>query len=104
MKMSEWLHYVHKGTIRACPSRVNFVLSFVVDVLDEYDRATKKYGGFNSAHEGYAVLLEEVDELWEWVRKKRENRDREEMRGECVQIAAMALKFAVSLCRDEESK
>lgn len=78
------------------------VARFLADVRDEYNRATKKHGMFNSAHEGWAVLFEEVDELWEEVRKKRSNRDAAGMRAECVQIAAMSLKFAISCCTKEK--
>lgn len=78
------------------------VARFLADVRDEYNQATKKHGMFNSAHEGWAVLFEEVDELWDEVRKKRSNRDPRAMRGECVQIAAMALKFTMSCCLKEK--
>jgi hypothetical protein len=36
----------------------------VSDTLNELSNACKHWPAFNSAHEGYAVLLEEVDELW----------------------------------------
>lgn len=45
-----------------------------------------------SLHEGYAVLLEEVDELWDLVRAQAAYPA--EVRKECVQIAAMAAKIA----------
>ncbi len=73
------------------------IMTFVSDVRTEYALATEKYGHFNSAHEGYAVLLEEVDELKLEVWKKRSKRDPENMYRECVQIAAMALKFAIGV-------
>jgi hypothetical protein len=73
------------------------VIKFLQDVREEYEHATRKYGGFNSAHEGYAVILEELDELWEEVRRKRANRDHKNMYRESVQIAAMALKFALTV-------
>ena len=62
-------------------------------VFDEYHRATKMYGPFNSAHEGWAVLLEEVEELWDEVKKSPKNRDIVKMREEAIQVAAMALRF-----------
>lgn len=62
------------------------------DVDFELVRALK-HGEFASAHEGYAVILEEMDELKEHVWMKQPNRDIGKMRKEAVQIAAMAVKF-----------
>lgn len=55
----------------------------------EVQRAEKHYARFNSAHEGYAVLKEEVDELWDAV--KADNRG--QAREEAVHVAAMAVRF-----------
>lgn len=57
----------------------------------EIVRAKTKHGHktFNSLHEGYAVLLEEVDEMWDEV--KRDNK--ELAVAEAVQVAAMAIRF-----------
>jgi|GEM_PF-5944413 len=49
-----------------------------------------------SAHEGYAVILEELDELWEEI--KRKDRDKKRMRAEAVQVAAMATRFLIDVC------
>ena len=57
---------------------------------NELEDATSKFGGFNSAHEGYAVLLEEVEELWEEIKGAQ---DPGNMYLEAVQIAAMAIRF-----------
>jgi NTP pyrophosphatase (non-canonical NTP hydrolase) len=67
----------------------------LTDIRLEFSRATTKHGKFNSAHEGYAVLLEEVDELWEEVKKQYEKRDSTKLREEAVQVAAMAIRFIV---------
>ena len=42
-----------------------------LDVLNEYRRAGETYDEFTSPHEGYAVLLEEVDELWDEIKNDR---------------------------------
>ena len=42
------------------------------EVEKEYNKATAVFGSFNNAHEGYAVILEEVDELWNEI-KLRQN-------------------------------
>src|SRR5680860_288545 len=65
-------------------------------MLHELERANKIYGtGFASPHEGYAVLLEELDELWDEIKKKRPDKDR--MREEAIQVGAMAIKFIASI-------
>ncbi len=63
------------------------------DVLAELSGAMESFDPFNSAHEGYAVLLEEVDELWDEVKKSPRKRDPVALRKEAVQVAAMALRF-----------
>jgi NTP pyrophosphatase (non-canonical NTP hydrolase) len=70
----------------------------MVELEAELTRATAKYPPFNSAHEGYAVLAEEVDELWQHVKVKQGSRDVEAMRREAIQVAAMALRFANDVC------
>jgi hypothetical protein len=78
--------------------RASLIISFLDDVRLEFNRVTARHGDFNSAHEGWAVILEEVDELWDEVRKKRANRDLANMRVECVQIAAASMRFALAIC------
>ena len=70
----------------------------VVDIYDEFDRASSQFPPFNSAHEGFSVLKEEVDELWAEVKTKQGSRDLTNMRKEAVQVAAMALRFIVDIC------
>lgn len=67
-------------------------------ILQEYSYAVRKNGSFSSAHEGYAIMLEEMDELWDEVKKNPKNRDRLKMAGEAKQVAAMALRFMVDIC------
>ena len=70
----------------------------MLDVADELGRALNKFEGFNSAHEGYAVILEELDELKEEVWKNKKTRDPAKMRAEAIQVAAMALRFGLDVC------
>lgn len=50
-----------------------------------------------SLHEAYSVILEELDELWEHVRKRRQDRVPAETLKELVQIAAMCQRAAEDL-------
>lgn len=71
-------------------------------VKKEAESALIKWPSWASAHEGYAVLLEEVDELWEHVKTNQKNRDIPAMKKEAIQVAAMAIRFAIDCC-DETS-
>ena len=62
---------------------------------ETYD-ASQRYPSFHSLHESYAVLKEEVDELWEEIKKK--DRDPEQIKKEAIQVGAMALRLLVDLC------
>ena len=48
------------------------------------------------------MILEELDEYWEEVRKKRQNRDPDAIRKELIQIAAMAWRAARNLGIEDE--
>ncbi len=67
--------------------------SLLGDVKRELGFARAKFPPFKSDHEAWAVLYEEVDELWEEVRRHREARGEQHMKKECIQVAAMALRF-----------
>lgn len=64
----------------------------------EATHASELYPPMNSPHEGFSVLYEEVDELWQHVKVKQGKRNVAEMRAEAIQIAAMALRFAYDVC------
>jgi NTP pyrophosphatase (non-canonical NTP hydrolase) len=69
------------------------------DILKEYTDASCSHPPFHSAHEGFAVLKEEVDELWDEVKKNPKTRDPEALKKEAIQIAAMALRFLVDVVK-----
>ncbi len=75
-------------------------LNAIADVDHEFLFAVAKFPPFASPHEGYAIIKEELDELWEEVRKQHDVRTKAQMRKEAKQIAAMAIRFMVDLCED----
>lgn len=78
--------------------------AFLASVGAEVLRAQAKYPPFNSAHEGYAVLLEEVDELWQEVKRKQGERDPTALLTEATQVAAMAARFAIEIAKHNWNK
>lgn len=68
---------------------------FISKVKCEYIRASELYPKFHSYHEGYAVILEELDELWDLIKSvKFTSGHIPQMETELVQVAAMCLKFS----------
>lgn len=81
----------------ACPN-CGPTAEFAAAIKTEIAEARKKYPKpLNSPHEGYAVILEELEELKREVFKRPGFRNKANMREECAQIAAMAILFAEDL-------
>jgi len=84
-------------------------------VLVETYNAMLKHRPFNSAHEGYAVILEEMDELWDVVKlnpkkifagtaAEQKGIHRKLMRSEAIQVAAMAIRFLMDVTPDKDGR
>lgn len=76
-------------------TKIKQVASYIVD---EYVQAKSKFPSCHSYHEGYAVLLEEMDELWTEIKNSKPDmmpRDQNIFR-ESTQVAAMALDIMIT--------
>ena len=69
-------------------------------IMQEYTRASSKFGPFSSPHEGIGIIREEYLELEKEVFKRI--RTRELMLPEAIQLGAMAVRFIFDLCNDRE--
>jgi len=58
-------------------------------ILDELRRAESLQAPLNSPYEGYAVILEELDELWDCIKTN----NHEQAAIEARQIGAMAITY-----------
>ena len=65
-------------------------------ILNEYSLAATRFPPFHSAYEGFAIIKEELDELWDIVRTSGSTPD--DWALEAIQVGAMALRFLVDLC------
>lgn len=93
------------ATVEEMVSRTTAILheyeQFMAQVMVELGGATVTFPPMVSAHEGFAILKEEVDELWDAVRMKQYDPKRPDaIRAEAVQVAAMALRFLHDVCGD----
>ena len=65
--------------------------------MNELQRAKAIWrDNFKNYHEAYAVILEEVDELWDEIKKK--NQDKEKIRKEAIQSVARSDSDANTAC------
>lgn len=76
-----------------------FIDAWLSIVIAELHRAAEKFGDFNSAHEDYAVIREELDELWDAIKNKKTTR--EQLTKEAVQVTAMGLRFLLDVCGEK---
>lgn len=70
----------------------------LIRIYEEYQRACKKFGPFNSPHEAYGVIMEEIEEFWHLVK----NHDKswagpDNMKSEIQAVGAMALRFLLDM-------
>jgi hypothetical protein len=65
-------------------------------VLREYENALHKHPKpFQSPYDGYGVILEELDETWDAIKK---HCGEETMKNEMKAVAAMAIRFLIDCC------
>lgn len=69
----------------------------LAEVVGELREACTKHPRFASAHEGYAIILEELDELKEQVWRRNDYRDSRIMHEEALHVAAMAIRFMLEV-------
>lgn len=69
------------------------------DVANELQKAFAQHPTpMHSPHEGWAVILEELDELWDHVRANTGRGSA--ARKEAIQVAAMGMRYVLELCSE----
>jgi ABC-type transporter MlaC component len=75
--------------------RLVFALS---EIRQEVQRAKSMFPvNFHNQHEAYAVILEEVDELWAEIKRNQRDYNLDHQRKEAKQAAAMLVRLMVEL-------
>lgn len=70
------------------------------DIENELIEACNKFQAYNSGHEGYAVIKEELDELWDEIKNEH---DKVRMYNESKQVASTAIRFMLDICINSEN-
>lgn len=71
------------------------------DMVKELDSAMDEHGPFPSGFHGYAVIKEELEELWKAIKDK--NATLEDVRHEAIQIGSSAMRFILDLCDQDDA-
>ncbi len=86
---------IHTTTTMTIEQYTDRIKEAFTQLEGEISRALLKHKAMNSPHEGWAVIKEELDELWEHVRADTGNGA--EARAEALQIAAMGIRYAIDV-------
>lgn len=74
------------------------VLNVSDAILSAYIKARQKHAPMRGPHEGYAIIKEEFDELWEEIRKwQPDDENKDAMRKEALHTGAMVLAFLIEV-------
>lgn len=94
-KLSLRHNYIIRMTKEEYDKKLDLVLQ---NIGTEVKRAKTMFpNNFVNQHEAYAVILEEVDELWDEIKKNQKVYDLEAQRKEATQAAAMLSRLLVEL-------
>lgn len=63
----------------------------ILEIENELTSAKKTFPDFHSPHEGYAVIKEELDEMWDAIKQNNVIHSCEEAK----QVAAMAIRYII---------
>jgi hypothetical protein len=69
------------------------IADHLFEIEDELQRATRLYGPYNSPHEGYAVILEQLDSAWDCIRLD----DFKQAKKEMIKVAAGCVRFLLDV-------
>lgn len=73
------------------------LLALFEELRAELKFACGKYQPIHSMHEGYGLIMEEIDEFFEHVCIKQTIRDHPKVHKELIQVAAMAFRTIIDV-------
>ncbi len=83
--------------------RITNIGKTIKAIIAEYNYSIVKNEPLNSPHEGWALIKQKVDGLWEEIKKNNTDNSKEAIMKEAAQIGAMAMRFMVDLGDDAQA-
>jgi hypothetical protein len=82
--------------------RVTNIGKSIKSIIAEYNHTIIKHAPIHSTYEGWALIKQKVDQLWEEIKKEEATGSKEVMLKEAAQIGAMAMRFIIDLGIDDK--
>ena len=76
----------------------------IAEVVNQIRHCYSLHGDYESAHEAMAVLLEEIDELWDIVKQKPGLRDYKKMESEILDCIVVLQKMHTDIVEKENRR
>lgn len=73
------------------------ISDILYDVGIELEEAIARYPSMFTRHDAYAIILEELDEVWDEIKSKDSDFDQKRLRIELTQVAAMCVRAILDL-------
>jgi hypothetical protein len=73
-------------------------------IIPEYNQIIFKNPPLHNVQEGWVMLEQGMEELWNEVKKDKNIRSGELMRKEAIFISVTAMRFIIDLCMEENQK
>ncbi len=85
-------------------SRITNIGKAIRLIIPEYNQIICKNPPLQNSYEGWAILHQAMEQLWNEVKKDKNIHSTEQMRKEAILISATAMRFMIDLCMEEKTK
>jgi hypothetical protein len=85
-------------------SRITNIGKAIRLIIPEYNQIICKSPPLQNTYEGWAMLEQGMEELWDEIKKDKKVQSPEQMRREAIFISATAMRFMIDLCLEDKQK
>lgn len=85
-------------------SRITNIGKAIRLIIPEYNQIICKNPPLQNTYEGWAMLLQATEQLWDEVKKDKNLHANEQMRKQAILVGATTMRFIIDLCMEEKQK